>query len=1243
LVKPISFVKETLMASADYATVAQDLYVAYFGRPADTLGLANFESQLDAAHAPTTAAGLSAAYSSNAAVKQIIDSFGNSAESASLYGTGTAAISVFVTAIYHNLFNRDPDFGGLVFWSTAISSGGLPMASAALNILAGALANTTAQGVLDAQTITNKVAVAANFDTAINTVDELNAYNGDAAAATARAMLSLVDSSTNVIAFNATIDATLTTIVNAVPGQTFTLTTGVDNIVGTAHSDVFIGNNADNSKLTLTSLDTLDGGAGNNTLNITIAGNLDTTTAIGATVTNIQNVNLTAAGFVTADTTAWSGVTALNTHSIDGAFLTAAATTNVTAVDITHNGQWVEVDGGNNVTITESPDLASNTNSSDVYANGTAGTLTITQNTSGREYVGVHGGPAVTGAVNIASTGTGSVYVNGGTNVNVVTAGGYVVVGQNFWGPSVAPTGAVNVASTMVGNTGSDTSFSSINVTGGTTVTVNETATQPVLATNGSNATTYEGHVSVNGSSTTTAVTVNQTASVTHVPTQLAIAGATEADSEAFVALAAGATLIVDGLTFTAGATGTTAAQTAAAFANLVTKSIQGNSTLGTYSGSYGGHFTTGAVTPGATTATASVVFTSAAANTVTAAPAFTGTGTAPTATNVTTGAAATAAVPGVGGIQAQDVAIWDANANTALAGTITSVAVNGYSNSNNGSYVGSNALSSLSLANDDVNSSFWVGINNTAASYSKTLALTVNNLAAGSTVNLDGMTAAITTLNVTTAGKDSVANIAATAVTALTVAGTKAIDLTGSSLGALKTVVVSGAAGVTAGVGGAASLTDINASATSGNVTITGFDATKATYEGGSGVDTLTLSTANPTKAISLGAGDDTLTLAAGTTAPTATIDGGIGSDVLIMAVADAATASGTTTFATKVVGFEILGLTGTEGAPTAIDLAMLGGYNIVSDHTTTTGTNTLTLNNMASGGTLVVHGSGTGANDIVNITNALANTSDVLNLTVKNAGGTTAGSVTAANVETVNIAAFDTTANVKAGANTDTLTLVDAAATSIVVTGNAHLTLTSANTAVTSVNASGMNGGLTYTTAGTVAETVTGGAASNTLTAHAGTVADTLIGGAGNDTLTANGGMDTLTGNAGRDVFVIQTASANLNSYATITDAAAGDTIKMTALGTDVFSAAAISLGSTAVFQDYANAAINAGGDSSTTGHISWFQFGGNTYVVESLHNAVATHDFQNGVDLVVKLVGAVDLSHTSLDTTGATLLIG
>ena len=49
-----------------------------------------------------------------------------------------------------------------------------------------------------------------------------------------------------------------------------------------------------------------------------------------------------------------------------------------------------------------------------------------------------------------------------------------------------------------------------------------------------------------------------------------------------------------------------------------------------------------------------------------------------------------------------------------------------------------------------------------------------------------------------------------------------------------------------------------------------------------------------------------------------------------------------------------------------------------------------------------------------------------------------------------------------------------------------------------------------------------------------------------------------------------------------------------------------------------------------SGTAGVIRWFQFGGNTYIVQDRSGSA---DFVNGTDIVVALTGLVDLSTASL----------
>jgi S-layer protein len=299
------------------------------------------------------------------------------------------------------------------------------------------------------------------------------------------------------------------------------------------------------------------------------------------------------------------------------------------------------------------------------------------------------------------------------------------------------------------------------------------------------------------------------------------------------------------------------------------------------------------------------------------------------------------------------------------------------------------------------------------------------------------------------------------------------------------------------------------------------------------------------------------------------------------------------------------------------------------------------LTLSGFATGGTLTISGNQESAGGVT-LTNTAwaAGTADSVNISLQKSGALTGGNVTAANVETIAISANDTASTATAGGTSDTMRLIATSAKTVTITGNAALTITNGNenVALTLVDASGMTGGLTASTNGTLAATIKGGASTNALTARIGTTADTLIGGAGADVLTANAGLDVLTGGAGRDTFVIASASANLNGYATITDAASGDSIRFLDKGTEVFGTTKLVLGDTAVFQDYANLA--AQGDGSSNGILSWFQYAGNTYVVE---DASAASSFVNGTDIVVKLTGLVDLSTASINTSsGPTLLI-
>ncbi|PIB93417.1 hypothetical protein [Caulobacter sp. FWC2] len=349
----------------------------------------------------------------------------------------------------------------------------------------------------------------------------------------------------------------------------------------------------------------------------------------------------------------------------------------------------------------------------------------------------------------------------------------------------------------------------------------------------------------------------------------------------------------------------------------------------------------------------------------------------------------------------------------------------------------------------------------------------------------------------------------------------------------------------------------------------------------------------------------------------------------------ADVATAfSSGTSAGNLTVSGTLTGWTAAAGASAHTVFTSTTATTNVTDITTSTNTSngSLTINHLANNGTLELGSAGAGVT--VNMTDATG-TADTLNLALKvSTSSLNFGSVTASGVESINIAATD---SVTSTINTATVALADTALKSVVITGNAAVTLTSDSVALTSIDGSAMTGKLTAASSVTGGATLTGGAGADVLTGNGAN--DKLIGGAGGDTLVVHGNLQTLTGGTGADTFDVGYSTTNANSYATITDLAAGDFLKFADTGSvETFTAAKLSLGDTAVFQDFANLAIA----STDTGAITWFQYAGNTYVVENISND--TSSFVNASDVIVKITGLVDLSTASLNTaTGTGVVLG
>lgn len=162
--------------AADYNPLIQQIYLAYFGRPADPAGLSYYAGQYLAAGAPVELGEASRAYDTNPGLRALIDSFSNSQESQDLYGGDNAA---FVNAIYRNLFSREADAAGRDYWADLINRKLVTRANAAVSIMAGAQQS-------DLVVIATKSTFAQMFTGKLVTEDERSRYSGLAANAVVR-------------------------------------------------------------------------------------------------------------------------------------------------------------------------------------------------------------------------------------------------------------------------------------------------------------------------------------------------------------------------------------------------------------------------------------------------------------------------------------------------------------------------------------------------------------------------------------------------------------------------------------------------------------------------------------------------------------------------------------------------------------------------------------------------------------------------------------------------------------------------------------------------------------------------------------------------------------------------------------------------------------------------------------------------------------------------------------------------
>jgi len=284
------------------ANQLQQLYVAYFGRAADPTGLDYW-----------TEKGITTS-------KFAADMYAQ-AEFKDAYGSLSTESQV--NQIYQNLFDRDADTTGLLYWTKQIDLGVLQLAEIATHLIWAAQNNSGSED--DKTALENKTAAATAYTAKVKeTTSAILAYQAESTSPwvsgdnieEAVSYMSGIDKDT--ASTTAGIAASVTTITNnGVPSlaQNYSLTSGVDDIDGTAGVNKINAGLTSSGGNTLNSLDEIDGGAGTDTFNASVA-----TSVTPGEIKNVENVNVTfEAAAKTFNATNVSGVTALTDIGSTGA------------------------------------------------------------------------------------------------------------------------------------------------------------------------------------------------------------------------------------------------------------------------------------------------------------------------------------------------------------------------------------------------------------------------------------------------------------------------------------------------------------------------------------------------------------------------------------------------------------------------------------------------------------------------------------------------------------------------------------------------------------------------------------------------------------------------------------------------------------------------------------------------------------------------------------------------------------
>lgn len=408
------------MAASTYFAQVQQLYIAYFGRPADPTGQAYWAANIDAAKGDISA---------------VIAGFSASNESQELFGNKSTIDKV--NAIYQNAFGRAPEPAGLAYWVEMLDSGKVSQAQASWTIQQNA-------GPGDAAAVQNKLTAAQAFTAQIDTTAEINGYQGANAAQVARDFLSGVtsDNATATAAVAGAAAALADAVaVGGVVGNTYVLTDKIDVLTGTANNDLFIGDaGTGGASATVQAADQINGGAGIDTFELY---NVSTASVVLPTLTNVERL-------VLVNPTAAVNLDVSNIKDLTDVVLKGATGANILTVG---TGVKATIDGGD----------AAQTATVNFAATAAAASVALTNGAIVDELTAAG---AALKTLNIASNGSAANTINTLTNATVNTLNISGVQKLAITGPLATAITTVN-ASANTGGVSLQFGANDVTVTGG--------------------------------------------------------------------------------------------------------------------------------------------------------------------------------------------------------------------------------------------------------------------------------------------------------------------------------------------------------------------------------------------------------------------------------------------------------------------------------------------------------------------------------------------------------------------------------------------------------------------------------------------------------------------------------------------------------------------------------------------------------------------------------------------------------